>query len=121
MIAEATAEMAPIQYRGFWDVPRIFLTRHRGRLYLFDCPFDDIIEDHPDDFTVYELPIDADAELPKDWTTLSGRALRTLGTVPVGAVAFDSSLRQAVDISILDHLVAPLPSSAGITPVAAGE
>jgi hypothetical protein len=116
MIAEATAEMAPIQYRGFWDVPRIFPARYRGRLYLFDCAFDDVLEDHLDDFTVYELPIDADAELSKDWTTLAGQAIRTLGTVPVNAVAFDPSLRQAVDISILDRLVAPRQ----LAPVVAG-
>ena len=121
MIAKATAEMTPIQYRGFWDVPRIFLTRYRGRLFLFDCPFDEIAEDHRDDFVVYELPIDADAELPKDWTTLAGRAIRTLGTVPVAAVAFDPSLRQAVDASVLDRFAVPSRSSAGAAQAAAGE
>ena len=26
----------PISYRDFWDVPRVFLARHEGRVYLFD-------------------------------------------------------------------------------------
>ncbi len=120
MIAQATAEMIPIQYRGFWDVPRIFLTRHRGRLFLFDCPFDSILEDHLDDFTIYELPFDADADLSRDWTTLADRAIRTLGKVPLGAVAFDPSLRQAIDASVLDRFELHHPSSTRTAPVAAG-
>ena len=121
MVAEASAEMVPIQYRGYWDMPRIFLARHRGRLFLFDCAFDDVLDDYPDDFTAYELPIDADADLPKDWTTLAARAIRTLGTLPVADVAFDPSRRQAVDAAVLDRFSVPAPSSGAAAPVAAGE
>ena len=114
MIAATTTEMVPIQYRGFSDVPRIFLARHRGRLFLFDCAFDDALEDYPDDFRAYELPIDADADLPKDWTTLAQRAIRTLGTVPVAAVAFDPSRRQSIDAAVLGRFASQLQSPVGV-------
>ena len=47
---------APIRYRDFYDVPRIFLANYRGRLYLFDCPFDEETEDFPDFYHVYTMP-----------------------------------------------------------------
>ena len=38
---------ANIQYRDFYDVPRIFVADYQGRLYLFDCPFDEALDDYP--------------------------------------------------------------------------
>ena len=100
MLTDTTVEMVPIQYRGFWDIPRIFLARYLGRLFLFESRFDEVLEDHVDEFTVYELPIDGDAELPKDWTSLAERAVKQLGQVPVESVKFDASKRQAVDADV---------------------
>ena len=86
----------PIRYRGYWDFPRIFLVRESNRLYLFDCAFDHDLDEYPDHFTVYLLPDISDADTPADWTTLLGRAVRTLGDVPVSAVRFDPTRRAAV-------------------------
>ncbi len=30
-----------IEYHGYWDFPRIFLTQFRGHTFLFDCAFDE--------------------------------------------------------------------------------
>jgi hypothetical protein len=38
----------PIAYRGYWDVPRIIVTRSAGRTVLLDCQFDDELDDYPD-------------------------------------------------------------------------
>ena len=46
----------PIEYLGFWDVPRNFLVRFQGKSYLFDCPFDDDLDDYPESYSVYSFP-----------------------------------------------------------------
>jgi len=93
-----------IQYRGFWDVPRIFLARHQGQTYLFDCPFSEDLDDYPDVFKVYLIPDLTDVELPKDWTTLPKKAIRYLGEIPVAHVRFDPTRRQSIDSSIFEEL-----------------
>jgi hypothetical protein len=106
------ATWVPITYRGFWDVPRIFLTRHNGYLYLFDCSFSEAVDDYPDDYTVFLLPTELHEEnLPSDWTTLKGMAIRRLGTVPVDRVTFDPTRRKQIDAAVLDGLAAPAPAS----------
>ena len=98
---------APITYRGFWDVPRIFLTRTGGRLYLFDCAFSEELDDYPDEYAVFLMPTDIHEEnLPADWTALRGHATRQLGTVPVERVTFDPTKRKQIDVSVLDELFA---------------
>jgi hypothetical protein len=96
---------APITYRDFWDVPRIFLVTHEGRTLLFDCPFDEATEDYPDTYAVYQLPALADGELTGSWDKLSERAERYLGTVPVGEVRFDPTRRQGIDPAVLRELL----------------
>ena len=34
-----------IAYREFYDVPRMFLVEASGNLLLFDCPFDDDLDE----------------------------------------------------------------------------
>jgi hypothetical protein len=95
----------PIRYLGFWDVPLVFLTRHNGRTFLFDCPFDEHLEDYAESYRVYSMPDLADEELPKDWTTLRQRATGFLGEIPVARVRFDPTKRQHIDSSVLDELI----------------
>jgi len=97
---------APIRYVGFWDVPRIFLTRYKGQTFLFDCPFDEQLEDDCDSYRVYLMPELADEDLPKDWTTLHQKATGFLGEIPVSRVRFDPSRRREVELSVLDELLA---------------
>jgi hypothetical protein len=95
---------APIRYRGFWDVPRIFLVTDCGRHLLFDCPFDETIEDFPDDYRVYLMPPITEEELAGSWDQLSERALQYLGKVSIGKVRFDPSKRREIDTAILEDL-----------------
>ena len=98
------SEMAPIKYMGFYDVPRIFITHYAGETFLFDCPFDEELEDDSDTYKVYMLPSINDEDLPKDWTSLHTRATHYLGEVPVKSVHFDQTRRKSVDTSIIDQL-----------------
>jgi len=102
-----TEQWIPIRYRGYWDVPRIFLSRFKEQLYLFDCPFSEELDEYPDVYSVYILPPQMDDDLPTDWTLLPGRATRVLGEVPVGSVQFDPSRRAAIQASVFE-LIRPL-------------
>lgn len=97
---------AAIHYREFWDVPRIFYLTDGGRTYLFDCPFDDQVDDFPDEYRVYLMPPLDPADLTGSWAGLPGRAVADLGRVSVAAVRFDPTRRQFVDASVLDALTA---------------
>ncbi len=98
---------APIQYKGFWDVPLVFLTRYKDQTILFDCPFDENLEDYCESYRVYQMPQLSDEELPKDWTTLHLKATRFLGEVPVQRVRFDKTKRREMETDVLDELLAP--------------
>jgi len=97
---------ATIKYMGYWDFPRIFLTRYEGRTFLFDCAFDEALDDYPEVFKVFLMPDLRDDELPKDWTTLEQKAIRYLGEVPTNRVQFDATRRQSIDTVVLDELTA---------------
>jgi hypothetical protein len=97
---------APIRYRDFYDVPRIFLAMYRGQMYLFDCPFDEEVEDFPEIYHVYTMPPLPDEELDGSWADLPERALTHLGDIPIASVQFDPSARKSIDASILDELTA---------------
>lgn len=105
---------APITYRGFWDVPRIFLTRHNNQLFLFACAFSEELDDYPDEYAVFLMPPGLHEEnLPTDWTTLRGMADRRLGEIPVARVAFDPTKRNQVDTAVLHELIGTPARSPG--------
>ncbi len=93
-----------IIYRDFWDVPRIFIVRHRGQQYLFDCSFNESVEDFEETYRVYTLPDLLEGELSGSWEGLAGRAESYLGEVLVERVNFDSSRRLSIDTRIIDEL-----------------
>jgi hypothetical protein len=97
---------ATIRYRDFYDVPRIFVTTLNGKLYLFDCPFDDELEDYSERYRVYQLPADLKRKLQGSWERLSERAESLLGSVPVGKVQFDQTKRKRINTSVLEELLA---------------
>src|SRR5262249_17424449 len=97
---------APIRYREFWDVPRIFLFPYRGQSALFACPFDERTEDFPNVYTVYLLPQLPEEDLTGSWDGLPGKATVCLGEVPVDQVRFDPTRRQEVDTRVIDELIA---------------
>lgn len=99
-------EWATIRYRDFYDLPRIFVTNYQGRLYLFDCPFDDERDDYPDSYHVYELPTLTEAELAGSWEYLPELAIGLLGLVSVIEVQFDPTKREHVNTAIVSRLLA---------------
>ena len=99
---------APIRYKGFWDVPRIFIVTYQDRVFLFDCPFDEDTEDYPESYQVYTVACLRDEELAGSWAQLSLKATQYLGEVPINKVRFDPSKRKEIDTAILDELTAKI-------------
>jgi hypothetical protein len=110
----------PIHYRDFWTVPRIFWLIFRDRTFLFDCPFDERVEDFPDHYEVYEMPSLTEEDVKGSWVNLHQRALANYGTVPLKAVRFDETRRQAIDAGVLEGILtrsrAPTSGAAAETP-----
>lgn len=106
----------PIVYRGFWDVPRMVFARHQGHAFLFDCPFDDELDDYTDFYTVSLMPAGTEAgSLPHDWRVLPSQALRRLGTVPVAAARFDQFARpQRMQASVFDLIPLSATPTSGV-------
>ena len=101
----------PIRYRDFFDVPRIFIATYEGTRYLFDCPFDDELDEYLDCYRVYVLPETLEDELKGSWERLPEHAERLLGTVPVAEVQFDPTKRQYINPSVIEPLRARDPQT----------
>jgi hypothetical protein len=98
--------LAPIQYRDFWDVPRIFIASYEGKSYLFDCPFDEATEDYPNIYKVFILPELPEATLAGSWDELHTFATQYLGDVPIDKVGFDPTHRHGIHPRVLEELAA---------------
>jgi hypothetical protein len=94
-------KMVPIQYGGFYDVPLSFEVRYQGRLFAFDCRFDEAIDEYPDFYRVYLLP-----DPPGPWEHWSSNAIHHFGQVSIQKIRFDQTKRRAIDSTILDELIA---------------
>lgn len=101
-----SARASIVEYRDFWDVPRVFLARYQDGLFLFDCPFDEDAEDFPDLYRVYRMPALSPEDLEGSWYGLEAKAVDYLGEVPISAVRFDGTRRQEIDASVLEDLTA---------------
>lgn len=95
----------PIQYRDFYDVPRIFIVVDDGTHYLFNAPFDKAVDDYSDTYAVSVLPPLTSEELAGSWESLPGKAIGHLAPVPVSSVRFDPTLRHAVERSFFRSVV----------------
>jgi hypothetical protein len=103
---ELAMDWAPIRYRDFYDLPRVFITSYDGKDYLFDCPFDDELDDYPDSYRVYQLPALSEEELQGSWEHLPELAAPFLGVIPVAEVRFDSTKREWINTAIFKELLA---------------
>jgi hypothetical protein len=92
------AEWVAFQYRDFYDVPRLILFEHEGRIYLLDCTFDDALDDYPDEYRVLELPQGSPGKV-QDWGELAKTPTRDLGRVPVSALRLDETRRREIDVT----------------------
>jgi len=95
----------PIKYRDFYDVPRMFVVESQGKVFLFDCEFDDQLDDYPATYAVYRLQGDSieSIHLSDDWRALPGKGIR-IATVGLDELKFDQTKRQFVDGKVLSRL-----------------
>jgi len=93
-----------VEYRDFYDVPRIFIVEFNRKTYLFDCPFDEEVDDYGDSYTVMELPAGTARELPEDWSGLGRTAEREVGSCLVQDVTFDGTRRSRIDATVFSQL-----------------
>jgi hypothetical protein len=98
------SQWVPINYRDYWDVPRIFFAQYGGVLYLFDCQFDRDLEDYPESYRVFRMPALSRGDYEGSWEHLWKRADEFLGEVPVAAVRFDPTRRAAIDAGAFDAI-----------------
>ena len=77
-----------ISYWDYYDIPRVFVTIWHGKLFLFDCSFDEEREDYPDHFLVYELPAThAEHLAERSWIGLAKKGTH-VGRIAVKDVQF---------------------------------
>lgn len=107
---DTVTENLPIVYRGFYDIPRAFATVYEGRIYLFDCPFDDEIDDYPETYSVFVLGPYADGWAERlDWAVIP-KGLKPVGAIPTVEVRFDPTRRHYVDAAVFGLLDSVEPS-----------
>ncbi len=97
-------EMISIQYRDFYDIPRVFVLSWKGQTYLFDCPFNSASDDYSDHYDIYLIPDLSTEDLAGSWNGLASRAISKVGEISTGDVKFDESRRSSVDSEIVSHL-----------------
>lgn len=84
-------QWVPFLYREFYDVPRVIVVDLPDGRFMLDCPFNDGLDDYPNEYQVVKLV--GDEPLDGSWVGLgAGRA--SLGTVPVSQGLFDESRRR---------------------------
>ena len=98
------ARLPILEYRDYYDLPRLILVAAADRFLLLDCPFDEAADDYPTDYAVYELASDPRESFGPDWRLLSATG-RLLGRVPVASIRFDPAHRYAIESDGLETLL----------------
>jgi hypothetical protein len=97
-----------LQFRDFWDVPRIFLVSYGSHILLFDCKFDEKSEDFAKTYHVLLMPVLSDIQLNGSWENLSENAIASLGEIAISDIIFDDSRRQFISSDAVSKLLEPL-------------
>ncbi len=95
----------PIRYRDFWDFPRIFLVNYLDGTYLFDCEFDERMEDYSQEYKVYLMPLIFEKDLGKSWKDLYTSSINLISTISIYNVEFDETKRKFVNRNVLERLL----------------
>src|SRR5437879_3362509 len=94
---------APIIYRDFYDVPRIFVVLLDGTTLLMDCVFNEASDEYSDVYEVYRMR--PNFEPPEgSWESLTREGAERLGSIPVSAVRFDPTRRCYIETEVLRTL-----------------
>ena len=95
--------MIPFRYVQFYDVPRVVVARHSGKLLLLLRDFNEKLGAYPDSYAVYVWPETVEGSLAKEIMGVS--RVPCLGEVLIKDVRFDSTKRGTLNPGILDKLV----------------
>ncbi|HEX2476129.1 MAG TPA: hypothetical protein VHK01_15365 [Lacipirellulaceae bacterium] len=96
-------EIPIVAYREFYDVPRCFFVAYTSGYAFFDCPFDDLLDDYPDEYRVYFFPNIVNLNLNGSWEAIAEAGVE-IGKVPVARVEFDSTRRKSISSDVLEEL-----------------
>ena len=91
----------PIEYYEFYDVPRLFVVEWYGRRIVFDCPFDEGLDDYPSQYAVYSSPRQLEGTPDRAWILGLLVNQKPDGQVPVKSVVFDESRRKMMCDDVL--------------------
>ncbi|XSG77483.1 hypothetical protein ACP8Y2_10785 [Herpetosiphon llansteffanensis] len=93
-----------IKYWGFYDIPRGFLVSYKDEYYIFECLFDDNLDDYDNYYTVYKIYSSKIGELKItiDWS-IEGYGYE-ICTVLTKHVDFDPSKRKSISSDIFTHI-----------------
>lgn len=98
--------MTPFTYGDFYDVPRQIILKYREEPYVWLSAFDDQLDDYPDSYQVFLVPLPSRMALsiPGQQFLMEAEQIgaKLLGSIPVKEVRFDPSLRRELDASFLD-------------------
>jgi hypothetical protein len=96
----------PIYYRGFYDIPEVFLTEYESKVYLFTRDFDDELDDYQPDYEVYEVKNISlnDAVKGNFWFPHNFENKVFVGKIPTKDVVFDWTNRKFVNTTIFEKL-----------------
>jgi hypothetical protein len=86
-----------IEYREFYDYPRLFLVSLQGRDYFFDASFDDQIDDYPEVYQVDLMPTVSTEQRAGSWMDLRKLAIQHVGATNVDELHFDPTRRRYVE------------------------
>ncbi len=92
-----------IEYRDFYDFPRVFLVEREDAFYLFDCPFNDLAEDYLDHFDVHRLSKEAVEALGKSWKDLTNDT-SPIGRISTADVEFATTKQCCIDERVFNRL-----------------
>lgn len=87
------------EYRDFCDLPRIFIVRAGASWLLFDCPFNESLDDYPDKYWVYEISDASRWQFSNYWSDCSSEALVCKAVVDMNELTFDASKRKGIKLS----------------------
>ncbi|MEO8385727.1 MAG: hypothetical protein ABI583_10830 [Betaproteobacteria bacterium] len=77
-----------IEYREFYDVPRMIVATNDEGAFLFYSRFDEHLDSYLTHYEVFRLPNTLINDLPRSWVDLEQRAIGRIADVPVNELPF---------------------------------
>lgn len=101
----AKEKWAKINYRDFYDVPRIFFWEWKNQWILFESVFLEDQDEYDPIYSIYLMKKLSKEDCDGSWKYISDKAIKKLGEIPVNQVKFDPTLRKEIEISALEEIL----------------